>query len=241
MAHSVTQQANKLLKMAYRNDIEPYRALDALLDYFIGTFEIENLRKFDFNYSAVFVDAKQRNEDMFSLLADWFQQVTEEIESGQGFLDWFGAMYEEMFQGKDKASALGQFYTPESLCHVMAKIVKPDGGKSNDCACGSGRTLLAAFAENNKSKFQWYEAGDIDYISCKMCSLNFMIHGMLGIVKRQNALLLDTPSIIYHINEVRWPVPTPMYSIRIEYPKREEKPVEKKKEVKQPVQLTLFD
>lgn len=218
MNHSLQQQANKLLKVAQRNDIEPYRALDALLDYLIGTFEMENLKKFEFDYSAVFVDAKQRNEDMFSLLADWFVQVTEEMEGGQGFLDWFGAVYEEMFKGKSKASALGQFYTPESICQMMARIVKPDGGSCNDCACGSGRTLLAAFAENDKTKFQWYEAGDIDYTSCKMCALNFMIHGMIGEVKRQDALMQDTPSVIYHINEVRYPFPTNMYSIRIEYP-----------------------
>lgn len=241
MNHSVQQQANKLLKVARRNDIEPYRALEALLDYLIGVFEVSNLEKFNFDYSEVFKDAKQRNEDMFSLLADWFQQVTEEMETGQGFLDWFGAVYEEMFQGRSKASALGQFFTPESLCHMMAKMIKPDGGRSNDCACGSGRTMLAAFAENDRTKFQWYEAGDVDYTSCKMCALNFMIHGMLGIVKRQDALMWDTPAIIYHINEVRWPIPSNMYSIRIEYPKREEKPVEKKKEVKQPVQLSLFD
>lgn len=216
MKNSVKQQANKLLTMANKNKIEPYNALDALLDYLIGVFEVKNLRKFGYDYEAVFVDARERNRDMFELMTDWFSSVTEEMESGQGFLDWFGSVYEEMFQGRGKASALGQFYTPESLCHLMAKMVKPDGGSANDCACGSGRTLLASFAENDKSKFQWYEAGDIDYISCKMCALNFMVHGMVGIVKRQDALTQSAPSIIYHINEVRYPFPTGMYSIRIE-------------------------
>lgn len=220
MTHSVSNQANKLLKMARRNNIEPYRALDALLDYLIGTFEMENLEKFKLNYHEVFLDAKERNEDMFELMTDWFEQVTHEMENGH-YLDWFGAVYEEMFKGKSKANALGQFYTPESICTLMAKITQPDGGKCNDCACGSGRTMLAAFMENNKDKFQWYEAGDIDYISCKMCALNFMVHGMLGIVKRQDALLNNTPSVIYHINEVRYPFPTPFYSIRIEYPNKD--------------------
>lgn len=219
MNRSVQKQADKMLKVAARNKIDPYMALDALLDYFISIFDLDNLKRFEFDYPAVFLDAKNRNEDMFGLLLDWFSQVTDEMEKGQGFLDWFGAVYEEMFKGKSKASALGQFYTPESLCSLMAKITQPDGGTVNDCACGSGRTLLAAFAETPKGKFQWYEAGDIDYISCKMCALNFMIHGMVGIVKRQNALTLDTPSVIYHINEVRYPFPTNMYSIRIEYPR----------------------
>lgn len=260
MNHSLQQQANKLLKVAQRNDIEPARALDALLDYLIGTFEMENVMRFEFNYEQVFLNAKQRNEDLFSLLCDWFTQVTEEMENGRGFLDWFGGVYEEMFQGRSKASALGQFYTPECLCQAMAEIIEPSG-RMNDCACGSGRTLLAAYAKADKAKFHWFEAGDIDTTSCKMCALNFMIHGMIGEVKRQDALRQDTPSVIYHINEVRYPIPAPFYSIRIEYPKQDEKTeiprketeiprthteiprIEKKpkEEKKQPIQLTLFD
>lgn len=237
------RQANKLLKVATKQNVDPYRALDYLLDYLIETFEMKNLKKFEFNYQALLIDAKERNDELFSLLTDWFIDVTEEMENGKGFLDWFGSMYESLFQGKSKASALGQFYTPEHLCTVLARCTAPNGGRYNDCACGSGRTLLAAFAETPRGKFQWYEAGDVDYISCKMCALNMMIHGMVGIVKRQNALTLDTPQIIYHINEVRYPLPTAMYSIRIEYPKQENKPVEtpKKEEKKEPVQLSLFD
>lgn len=208
----------------------------------------------------MFLDAKEKDEDMFLLMSDWFAEVTKTMENG-GTLDFFGEMYEEAWKGK--ASALGQFYTPESICSLMAGITANEAnGTYNDCACGSGRTLLAAFEKADKKKFHYFDAGDIDYISCKMCALNFMVHGMIGEVKQQDALTQETPHVIYKINEIRYPFPTPLYSIRRVYPSKEkptvtpnetEQPKEKpkprfanvtakkdKQKPAQPVQLSLF-
>lgn len=216
--------ANELLKIAHKNGGDVSRALDDFLDYLLGTFGMDNLMGFDFNYDAVFRDAQKRHEGFFELMCSWIMEVTASMEEGKA-LDFFGSMYEEVFQGKGKASALGQFYTPQSLCDMMAKMVDcPDAGTFNDCACGSGRTMIAAHMESDRRKLNVYEAGDIDYISCKMCALNFMIHGMVGTVKQQDALLMTTPTVVYHINEVRYPFPTSMYSIRIEHPKERPKP-----------------
>lgn len=219
----VTQVANRLHTIARHQNIDPYNALDAWLDYLIGTFDVTNLLKFHLDYEQVFTDARDRNPEMFSLMVEWFQAVTDAMLNGKGWIDFFGTVYEQWFKGRSKASALGQFYTPESLCDLMSQMVQIQDHERttfNDCACGSGRTMLAAWARCNKCRPNWFEAGDIDFISCKMCALNFMVHGMLGIVKRQDALRLDTPAIIYHVNEVRYPIPVPYYSLRIEHPKQ---------------------
>ena len=50
-----------------------------------------------------------------------------------------------------------------------------------------------------------------------------MIHGMQGKVVCQDQLSLPKPSAIFYINEVRYPFPSGMYSIRVVYPKKEEK------------------
>lgn len=232
------------MRVSSEKGIDHNLALDAFLDYLIDTFNVENLFRFNMDLEKVFIDARDREPLMFCLLVDWFSSVTEEMTKGKGFLDFFGGIYEEWFKSKHAASNLGQFYTPEQICSLMSKMtVRSETKLFNDCACGSGRTMLAAYANCDKTKFNYFEAGDIDYTSCKMCALNFMIHGMIGKVKRQDALLYDTPRIIYHINEVRWPVPSNLYSIRIEYPEipEEEKPKEEPKpELKHaPVQLEL--
>lgn len=209
--------AQRLISLSTKRNKDASGALDVFLDYIIDTFDIENLQKFDYDYEAAFLNAKEKDEELFVLMKDWFQEVTKEMVKGYT-LDFFGTMYEETWKGKGKATALGQFYTPESICRLMADITRIDKGVYNDCACGSGRTLLAAYEKCDKTKFNYFEAGDVDYISCKMCALNFMVHGMLGEVKQQDALMQNTPHIIYKVNEVRYPIPSNMYSIRKIYP-----------------------
>ena len=98
----------------------------------------------------------------------------------------------------------------------------------NDPACGSARTLLAHFMKKTHdnralSGLYYYEAADIDLPTCKMAACNMMIHGMQGRVVCQDQLSLPTPTAIFYINEVRYPFPSDMYSIRVVYPKKEEK------------------
>ena len=103
-----------------------------------------------------------------------------------------------------------------------------DGGTVSDCAVGSGRLLLAHYMKVTKTdhsrgrRFK-YEGQDSDIIACKMCALNLMVYGMNGTVICRDTLANSTPTIIYHINEVRYPIPTMYYSIRVELPKTTKK------------------
>lgn len=216
--------ANKLLEIARESSKESYNALNDFIYFLIDTYDVERLYKYNGNYVKLLMDRRNEFPKQTELMALWFQDVADAMEQGKT-TDWFGSVYESMFQSKGKASSLGQFYTPESLCHMMAQMTVKKGASHevyNDCACGSGRTLLAAFQQVGFDKFNRFVAGDIDPVSCKMCALNMMIHGMIGEVKQQDALKQDTPVVIYRINEVRWPIPNNYYSIRRVYPKTQE-------------------
>ena len=44
--------------------------------------------------------------------------------------------------------------------------------------------------------------------------LNFMVHGMYGRVECRDTLLMNEPTVVYVINEVKYPFNTPYYSVR---------------------------
>lgn len=127
-----------------------------------------------------------------------------------GHCDIFGGVYEEFFQSKFKASNTGQFFTPESVCDLMADVVGDfEGCAVSDCACGSGRTLIAhakqAYRnEDTRLKAYVYHGGDTDNTSVMMCALNFAINGMVGMVERRNALTMEFFGG-YIVNDIKVP------------------------------------
>lgn len=70
----------------------------------------------------------------------------------------------------------------------------------------------------------YYQGEDIDFSSVKMCALNMMIHGMHGRAIRHDTLMEPVSfDYVFEINEVRYPFPTPFYSLRkIRYKETEE-------------------
>lgn len=110
--------------------------------------------------------------------------------------DWYdtlGTIYEAI-SSSSKASRLGQFFTPKSLCDMMAHFTSPVQGekktglKVNDCACGSGRTLLAfnKIAPGNRLYGE-----DLDQICTKMATINLAIHGCKGQVSNMDSLRME--------------------------------------------------
>lgn len=206
--------------------------LDAFCDFIIRLFSTDSYKPEGFKPDV----ATPENNDYIALVSLWCEMVAEEMEGCNAF-DLFGQLYEQMFLLKSKASSNGQFFTPNSLCRLMSDIT--DAGveekvshigpvRVNDCACGSARTLLSHFMEKTSKDHSlagryYYEAADIDLPTCKMAACNMMIHGMQGKVVCQDQLLLPTPTAIFYINEVRYPLPSGMYSIRVVYPNKEEK------------------
>lgn len=157
-----------------------------------------------------------KNEDLFRITLDWLV-ITDNQISKKKSIDILGTIYEKLYLTKNKAGSLGQFFTPTDVCEMIGKIIGENNNPTstvNDCACGSGRTLIAKHMMS-ESKKHYYIAEDVDPLMCKMCALNMMIHGMHGHVVCHDTLSNpDTFSTKYQINEVRYPIPTPYFSIR---------------------------
>ena len=231
METNIKEFVKYLNEVSDNHSVKQEDRLDAFCDFIISLFSTDSYKKDGFKPDV----ATPENEDYIVLVSLWCEMVAEEMENGN-FLDLFGKLYEQMFLLKSKASAKGQFFTPDSLCRLMADITDADveekesnGGmvSVNDCACGSARTLLAHFIRKTHDNHAlagkyYYEAADIDLPTCKMAACNMMIHGMQGKVVCQDQLSLPTPTAIFYINEVRYPFPSGMYSIRVVYPKKEE-------------------
>lgn len=229
---------------AHKHTIEAHNTLNAWLDYMIEYFDISQYRTPD--GWAKMQDSKfKESPELYSATYLWMSITADNMEKGHSS-DILGTVYEELFQSKSKASSLGQFFTPCSLSDLMAKIsYNPTEGRHavNDCACGSGRTLISHYMEKLRKEDHtpaYYIGEDIDIASVKMCALNMLIHGMHGRAIRHDTLL-DPISFDYgfEINEVRYPFPTPFYSLRkITYKKTEEQRKARLSEVEKPTPRT---
>lgn len=220
-----------LTEVSDNHGIKQEERLDAFCDFIISLFSTDSYKPEGFKPDV----ATPENNDYITLVSIWCWMVAKEMENGNS-LDLFGQLYEQMFLLKSKASANGQFFTPDSLCRMMSDITDAgveenvsDSGlvRVNDPSCGSARTLLAHFMKKTHENpalagRYYYEAADIDLPTCKMAACNMMIHGMQGKVVCQDQLSLPTPTAIFYINEVRYPFPSGMYSIRVRYPRIEE-------------------
>lgn len=115
----------------------------------------------------------------------------------------------ELFMSLDLGNPYkGQFFTPYSVCRMMAQITGTDGLKAkldrqgwvsvNDCCCGAG-ALLVAFANEclwQKINYQTsvlFVAQDIDLTAGLMCYIQLSLLGCPGYVVIGNTL--TEPSI----------------------------------------------
>ena len=181
-----------------------------MMDFFIDTFLVDNLISHKFNYGQIF--RERMNSPWYECIQRWLTLTADGIDQ-HGSYDFFGSLYEQLFQVKSKASSMGQFFTPKALTDVTAKLLPTDYSVGMDQACGSGRTLLSLWGEADKTKLMYFEGADLDPASVKMCTLNMMANGMMGRVTCMNSLSGEV-YYGYEINEVRYPVPLPLYSLR---------------------------
>lgn len=127
---------------------------------------------------------KRYNKDELQLFSSALAAVVIEMENdGQGLKDCFGDFFmEHISYGK-----AGQFFTPENICDLMARVTGPieNGARIADCCCGSGRTLLAAAKLNRNARFY---GADIDRTCAMMCLVNMCLNGLFGEVVCMDSL-----------------------------------------------------
>ncbi|QGY46148.1 N-6 DNA methylase [Maribellus comscasis] len=119
------------------------------------------------------------------LMAEAFGALVLEMDNeGQGLKDCFGDFYMEYLSHGHN----GQFFTPEHICELMARMLNPTGfgERVADCCCGSGRMLLAAAKISRDSLFF---GADIERTCAMMCLINLCLNGLLGEVCWMDKLL----------------------------------------------------
>lgn len=143
-------------------------------------------------------------EEERKLFMDIYQNITAEtrlrtsLHTGYSTPQWydpFGKIY-EIISSQQKSQALGQFFTPPSLCDAMAQMTLMDNRKAFirilDCASGSGRTTLS-FSTHAMSQGVGVFATniDIDSICAKMSAVNQALNGHVGESLCDNGLSMD--------------------------------------------------
>ena len=205
--------ASELVAIGRKNGTDPQVTFNQFLDYTIDCFSVERLTAAEGNYHSIFTSLIGEGSCFFPVFASFLMSSVEYIRKYKVY-DFFGSIYEKMFQSGGKAQNLGQFFTPQSISNLCAEMICSDvkGASANEPTCGSGRNLLALFAKD-KDWRNYYVAEDLDGVSVKMCAVNMLIHGMRGCCICHNTLLGDF-IFGYEINEVRYPFPCECYSIR---------------------------
>ncbi|SEO11349.1 N-6 DNA Methylase [Mucilaginibacter gossypiicola] len=106
----------------------------------------------------------------------------------EGFNDPLGELYMQAISNGFN----GQYFSPTPVCNMMAAISVGDdsvpGQTVCDCACGSGRMLLAAAKINRH--LHLYGA-DLDITCCKMALLNMLFNSLTGEIAHMNSLSND--------------------------------------------------
>lgn len=121
-------------------------------------------------------------------------------KAADGYHDPLGnAFMEKISHGQN-----GQFFTPESLCGVIASVAEIDMGTINDPTCGSGRLLLAALKKVRERGEEPRVTGqDLSYMCARMTLMNLLFNVVEGEVRCGNTLLEDYENFtFFHIEKV---------------------------------------
>lgn len=127
----------------YRHDYG--RLFEDYLDLCICCFANRTMEE---RYLSIAKRYTREELDTMAKLMGLMIMMHEDHTASGGWFDGLGQIYEYL-ASRQKASRLGQFFTPEHVCEVIARITM-DGAKPGatmlDPACGSGRMLLAGHA-----------------------------------------------------------------------------------------------
>ncbi|MFW9924014.1 MAG: N-6 DNA methylase [Candidatus Thorarchaeota archaeon] len=126
----------------------------------------------------------QREGDRFAaalaILMEGMKQTNNEL---------LGEVYEKLALNY---KGFGQFFTPLSLCQLLAKMISTRNEKTHptiaDPCAGSGRMLVEAYKLKPEG---FYFAQDIDFRCVKLCALNFLFFNMNGLVVWGDSLALQ--------------------------------------------------
>lgn len=177
-----------LNKIAYRVNINKVFSdfIQIVVSSFCNGLDEKNYEDAIKNYNDE--EKKLFSEAFGTLILDY-----DKISSKDGtWGDIIGNIFEEV-NSKHTASYNGQFFTPLSICNLMAEMHRDKEGETvNDPSCGSSRNLIAHSRLNHNNRFDFFYSGyDIDYRCCLMSVINFLMYGLKGVIIHCDTLSLE--------------------------------------------------
>ena len=164
-------------------------------DFLTLTLSALSLGRAESLYKTTIERYDERDRPKFGhALAELFLAYEHHVTPDGGWCDVLGNFFEE-HNGKVGRDARGQFFTPESVCQLMAEVVNTENDQVQtvmEPSCGSGRNLMALDRLNPRNRWNlFYTACDIDERCVKMCTLNMFFHGMRGVVIHMDTLRMQ--------------------------------------------------
>ncbi len=132
----------------------------------------------DFNSQAILGPTAQRNKMIRDLLNDFNKADLSEVDD-----DILGNAYMYMIEkfGTEAGKKAGEFFSPRTLCKLVAKLAEPKpGNRICDPTCGSGGLLLLAGAEIEKTRSKDYALYGQEKTGAtyNLARMNMFLHGL---------------------------------------------------------------
>lgn len=132
----------------------------------------------DFNSQAILGPTAQRNKMIRDLLNDFNKADLSEVDD-----DILGNAYMYMIEkfGTEAGKKAGEFFSPRTLCKLVAKLAEPKpGNRICDPTCGSGGLLLLAGAEIEKTGSKDYALYGQEKTGAtyNLARMNMFLHGL---------------------------------------------------------------
>lgn len=180
--------------IAYRHSI--MQVFDDFLELAVCAFAMGRLEE---RYHEIMNRYDERERNAFPEALAALVKAYEDVSTPDGkWGDPLGHFFEE-HSSQFGRSAMGQFFTPVTVCEFMAQIVTidadADGDRTetvNDCACGSGRNLIAHARVNPQNRLNHIYVGqDLDRRCVLMATINMVMYGLRGYVIHMDTLRME--------------------------------------------------
>jgi type I restriction enzyme M protein len=137
-------------------------------------------RNIDFNSEAALGKTKDRNRRLKNLIGDFSKPVLDFRPSVIGSEDVIGNAYMYLISrfASDAGKKGGEFYTPDEVSTLLAKLVRPDtGDRIYDPTIGSGSLAIQVAEEVGDRNVVIY-GQESNGSTWALCRMNMFLHGM---------------------------------------------------------------
>lgn len=135
-------------------------------------------RNIDFNSESNLGETKDRNKRLKHLIEDFADKRLDLRPSRVGGQDVIGNTYQYLIKrfAGDSGKKGGEFYTPDEVSILLAKLVHPKkGDRICDPACGSGSLLIRVGDEIGDRDFALY-GQESNGSTWALCRMNMFLH-----------------------------------------------------------------